>query len=192
MRAIDRDRWPAPVRDLIRTAFDQGRPRTLPFDAPVGAARAALEALPDDLGGGRVHDRVAVVGLRAALWLLHDFMDQAHELLQQIEETPPGQYWHAILHRREPDAANARYWFGRLGEHAIFPELLADTREIGAGASPSTALARLVDTKSWDASAFVGLATGRIEGALEGALLAIQRREWELLFDREWTRAFTT
>jgi hypothetical protein len=188
VRAIDRDRYGSAVGSLIRSAFAQGLPATLAFAPPVGSARAALRALPDeDLGSGqKVRDSAAVVGLRAGLWLLHDFMDEAHDLAQTIEDTASGAYWHAIVHRREPDPSNARYWFDRVGAHAIFPELLADARVL----APALA-GRLSRGDAWHAADFVKLATGNPEPALTTALVAIARREWELLFDHEWSAAFT-
>lgn len=191
MRRIDRDRYPEATRGLIAAAFAQGLPRALAFGRPEAAARAALAAIDAEaLGGARpARDPDGVIGLRAGLWLLHDFMDEAHALAQRIEETVSGAYWHAILHRREPDAGNARYWFARVGEHPVFPELLADAREI-AGDEPPPPLAPLLRADAWRPGRFVELATGRGGGAAEPLLLAIERREWELLFDHEWRRVF--
>ena len=57
---------------------------------------------------------------RAGLYLLPGFWDDAHEIAQSIE-TVDGSYWHAIVHRQEPDPDNAAYWFQRVGQHPIFP-----------------------------------------------------------------------
>jgi hypothetical protein len=51
----------------------------------------------------------------AALWHdAHGDWARAHELAQQ-DEGPAGSWVHAYLHRREGDAANARYWYVRSG-----------------------------------------------------------------------------
>ncbi len=189
MRQIDRRGWGQRLADLVDHARADDLPRVLPFGAPVEAARVALEALgPQDFASGRpIVDQPASVGLRSAVWLLHDFMTESHELAQQIEDTMAGPYWHAIVHRREPDPGNACYWFGRVGAHPIFPELLADA---GALATDLRELHDLVEAPTWRADRFVELCTSRPPQSVERKLLAIQRREWELLFEHEWRRAF--
>ncbi len=54
--------------------------------------------------------------LKAGLLLWNDDLDASHRLSQQID-TPTGSYWHAIMHRREPDYWNSKYWFRLVGEH---------------------------------------------------------------------------
>jgi hypothetical protein len=54
----------------------------------------------------------------AGLWLVYDFLDDAHEISQRID-TPTGSLWHAIMHRREGDYANAKYWLRRAGSHDV-------------------------------------------------------------------------
>ncbi len=190
MRAIDRTRYGDPARRLIEEALAGGRPTTLSFGEPVAAARAALAAIDEAaLGAGRkARDGASVAVLRAGLWLLHDFMDEAHVIAQDTE-TPAGSYWHALVHRREPDAANSGYWFARVGNHSIFDELCADAGGL-AGADPSKQLASAFSGGVWHARRFVDLCTADPAGTLRERLLDIQRREWELLFDFDWRRAF--
>ena len=51
--------------------------------------------------------------------------------MAQDLETQEGSYWHAIVHRQEPDAGNSGYWFRQVGKHPIFPALRARAAEIG-------------------------------------------------------------
>ncbi|RLS55002.1 MAG: hypothetical protein DWH91_10235 [Planctomycetota bacterium] len=57
--------------------------------------------------------------LRAGLLLRHDFLDECHSLVQTREGDSDADRWHALMHRREPDASNAKYWFRRVGSHPI-------------------------------------------------------------------------
>ena len=70
--------------------------------------------------------RVARTAVRAGLLLWHDLLDESHSESQSIEGEGPahlGDYWHAIMHRREPDYGNARYWLRRVGPHAVHDAL---------------------------------------------------------------------
>jgi hypothetical protein len=111
---------------------------------------------------------------RAGLYLLAGFWDEAHEIAQSIH-TPDGSYWHAIVHRQEPDAGNASYWFRQVGQHTIFPELARRAAEIDP-ALP----------KPWNPYAFIDYCerAARQPGSeLERRAVAIQQAEWELLFE---------
>ena len=43
------------------------------------------------------------------LWLYHDGLDESHAISQELD-TAEGSFWHAIMHRREPDASSWKYW----------------------------------------------------------------------------------
>ena len=60
--------------------------------------------------------------VQSGLLLWADALDASHDISQHIQ-TQTGSYWHAIVHRREPDYSNSKYWFGRVGDHPIFPQL---------------------------------------------------------------------
>jgi hypothetical protein len=98
----------------------------------------------------------AAIALQAGLFLWHDALDDSHACAQSIEGKGThrsGDYWHAILHRREPDYPNAKYWFRHVGAHPNFSEL-------GRRAEPVLAAAaqewrdRLL-RHGWDPLAFV-------------------------------------
>jgi hypothetical protein len=126
----------------------------------------------------------------AALWLRYDFADESHAISQELE-TIEGSYWHAILHRREPDFANAKYWFRRVGSHPISPALAAAARESAQAAAPDRAAEFLNAQTAWDHFRFVDLCQSVLAGRSAAELLCrqIQQREWELLFDHCYRRA---
>ncbi|MFN0017264.1 MAG: hypothetical protein ACKVP0_03330 [Pirellulaceae bacterium] len=136
-----------------------------------------------------VVDRISARCCLAGLWLLHDFLDESHKISQEIE-TADGSYWHGIMHRREPDYGNAKYWFRRVGEHPIFEPLAATAHELVEGTNEMLppAMMFLREQTTWDPYRFIDLCeslASRGESTGESAeLLArrIARAEWDLLF----------
>ena len=57
------------------------------------------------------------------LHVLNDDLESAHPLSQELEGNPQADYWHAIIHRREGDYNNSRYWFGRVGSLPLLAEV---------------------------------------------------------------------
>lgn len=200
MREIKTDRYGPAAKELIERARSEGRPKTLYFSAPVEESRAQLSALTHQTVSQNKKVRMPHDAdcLLSALWLLYDFMPESHAVSQKVA-TPSGSYWHAILHRREVDTGrhegglppreNAKYWFSRVGEHPIFAELMQDAQEI-AGPSPSESLRELVGYDAWEPDTMVKLCTSPQDKETTRVLLEIQRREWELLFDHNFEKAF--
>ena len=117
----------------------------------------------------------------AGLYLYFSCRDEAHEVAQS-DSSVEGNYWHAIVHRQEPDPGNSSYWFHRVGDHAVFPALVERVRAIEA-AHPESGL-RL--SNAWVPFAFIEIceqARRRPGSEMERAALEIQRAEWQLLFD---------
>lgn len=63
--------------------------------------------------------------VRAGLHLWNDDIHHCH-MLAQAHENADGNYWHAILHRREADYSNAKYWYRRVGEHPVIHQMQSD------------------------------------------------------------------
>jgi hypothetical protein len=132
---------------------------------------------PQELFPGARAPEAAVAGA----WLALGDLDAAHKAAQEIE-TPEGSFWHAILHRREPDPANSAYWFRRTGRHPVFPAL----RERVAALLDEFADVRFALKDEWDPYAFIDFyeTARRRPGSRERELSdAIEQIEWELLFE---------
>ena len=109
----------------------------------------------------------------AGLYLYFSCWDEAHNCAKYRHAE--GSYWHAIVHRQEPDAGNAGYWFRQVGAHPIFPALREEAARIGVDFGPR-----------WNPAAFIEIASAH--GASRGSdaermALETQRAEWQLLFD---------
>jgi len=135
-------------------------------------------------------DRAMAECCRAALWLSHDFLDESHTISQSIA-TVEGSYWHGIMHRREPDYDNAKYWFQRVRQHAIFADLAHEASAL-ATAAPGDSAAEFLQTQpTWDPFRFVDLcqAVSRGKSASGPLCRQVQQLEWRLLFAHCWKRA---
>lgn len=66
--------------------------------------------------------------VRAGLHLWNDDLDQCHSLVQE-NSSPEAKFWHALLHRREGDFSNSKYWFRDLGSHPVFAKIRAQVPE---------------------------------------------------------------
>ena len=130
-------------------------------------ARARIRAGGASLFGGSRSPQGALAGLylHCGCWA------EAHQIAQDLE-TPEGSYWHAIVHRQEPDAWNSGYWFRRVGSHSIFPVLREAAAGIGVDFGPQ-----------WKPEAFIEFCEKARGTEKEQQALEVQRAEWQLLFD---------
>lgn len=177
--------WPLPRLTPFGPAFDPPLLEEVRRFDP--GDLASIDSAPDG------------VALRAGLLMMHDRLDESHRLSQAIEGEGAhraGDYWHGIMHRREPDYGNSRYWFRRVGLHPVFPELrgFAGTilRDCGDPAAAAW-ISRLSAPQGWDPMAFVDLcesATAEEESPLGLAARGIQWVEMLLLLRQTCRDAF--
>ncbi len=148
---------------------------------------AAVERL---FAHAKVKDRAMAEACRSGLWLYHDFLDESHTISQSISN-PTGAYWHGIMHRREPDFGNSKYWFRRVGEHPIFAQLAEASAELAGQAKRLSKADWLADQQAWDPFAFIDLCEACYgdRGPDHELCRAVGLAEWQLLFDFSYRRA---
>lgn len=120
----------------------------------------------------------------AGLWLWHDFLHESHEISQAIDN-PTGSFWHMIMHRREGDFSNAKYWVRQTGAHPLMPTLAAKADDLIRPAAADKRLLRLT-ANGWNASAFVDLVESVHDqpgDPLHDLAVKLQHLEWRVLFD---------
>ena len=156
----------------------------------------ASSSLDDLFQGASVKNTTFGKAIKSGLLLWNDALDESHTISQELENQT-GSYWHGIMHRREPDYSNSKYWFGRVGTHPIFPVLreraLAILKEIP---NPSDALANITQTieadGNWDAYQFIDWCQAAENGSdadVTRFLQQIQAEEIKLLLAYSYQHA---
>ncbi len=145
------DNLPAPLKVLFQTndlpdLGPKSRPGTLSISALGSRLDEALQIA--DVPSSR-RDLV-----RSAFLLWHDHLDESHTISQNIHSID-GSFLHAVMHRREPDASNAKYWWNRVGAHPCFDALALRAGQWLEKSGQSALATRLLPRDEWDAFAFV-------------------------------------
>ena len=120
---------------------------------------------------------------KAAALLWHDHLDQSHTVSQDIG-LADGSFLHGIMHRREPDYPNAKYWFRRVGDHPCFPALASAATDYLDAAGDEALTKRLAPGGHWDPFAFVDAVEAAVHYGNPGEielLQHVQRIEFETL-----------
>ena len=150
-------------------ALDGDGKRLMPLVMERCSSEAARERLRKASAARLFAGARAPEAALSGLYVYFSCFDEGHTIAQDIP-TAEGSYWHAIVHRQEPDAGNAAYWFRRVGVHPIFPVLARAAGQDGP----------------WDPLAFIETceqARRQPGSQLEARARAIQRAEWQILFD---------
>jgi hypothetical protein len=133
-------------------------------------------------GGKPIADSGMFALVRGGLFYAVDAIHEAHAIFQEAKGDL-GSYWHGMMHRREGDFDNARYWFRRAGTLPFFASLQQAASEFSAD---------MARQPNWDPY----LLTGQCEQARFGAEEAVvecvrlQRVEFDGIFDYCWRQAF--
>ena len=123
----------------------------------------------------------APVGLvRAGLFYYHNALDDSHKQAA-LDEGDLAAYWHGMVHRREGDFENARYWMRRAGEQPVFQEMQ------GRASDGAPHMGR---QSNWDPFLFIHLCEQYRYGETDykKEIGHLQRTEFAVMFDYVWRR----
>jgi hypothetical protein len=179
------DQFPAGIRELLTPQrampLGPGTPNQ-PLFAKLKRLTVEAAFVPQ-----KVKDRDLARACLAGLWLYHDFLNESHQISQDLKSVE-GNYWHALMHRREPDFGNSKYWFHRVGRHAVFEKLQPEAAALAEDEKKAGAARgkweKLSVQKAWDPFAFIDLCEAAAQGKEPAELCRrIAQREWEVLFE---------
>ena len=157
----------------------------VPTGSGNATARDLLEGVqPSELITGPVARADEAKAMLSGLWLYFDWLDESHRISQSIE-TPTGSFWHAIMHRREGDFSNSKYWYARCASHPAISVMAAQAPRLINTMPADKSLLRLI-AAGWNANAFVDLVEqvhDSPDDPRRALAVSLQRLEWQVLFD---------
>ncbi len=175
----------AKARQIMKIDVESSYTELVPRQTGSAEAGDILHAISSaDLVEGAVKSAEDAACLHSALWLWHDYLDESHTISQKIENAT-GSFWHAIMHRREGDFGNSKYWYAKCGAHPILRTLAAQARDIVSQAPADKSLVKLTMT-NWNGAAFVDFVQSVHESPSDpryAIAVTLQQLEWRTLFD---------
>ncbi len=136
------------------------------------------------LGGAESLPGAPLPLLRAGLFYYHNALDDSHKEAAKGDGDLAA-YWHGMVHRREGDFDNARYWMRRAGEQPVFQEM--------HGRAAAENAPNMGRQSNWDPFLFTHLCEQYKYGAHEykKEIGALQRVEFAVMFDYVWRKCVT-
>jgi hypothetical protein len=150
-----------------------------------GALKVLLNVTPQELLSVPIKSQPDADAMLAGLWLWNDDLHESHAIVQHHEGDATHSFWHSILHRREGDFANSKYWFARCGDHPALQTLGVQAPELLNSLPADKSLLRLI-MNGWSADAFVDLVEqihDKPQDRRHEVAVALQKLEWRVLFD---------
>ena len=140
---------------------------TVSHGTPADARSLLQEIRPEHLLTVPVRSAAAGEALLAGLWLWHDALEESHTISQGLGDAT-GSYWHAIMHRREGDFSNSKYWYARCRNHPAIAKVSELVKEAFEPDAFVSRVAKVYDRRG--------------DSDYE-ACVRVQRAEWRALFD---------
>ena len=157
---------------------------TVNGQAPSAAASAKLKGVtPQQLFARPIKNPDDAKAALAGLWLWLDQLNESHVIAQDIL-SPTGSFWHAILHRREGDFSNAKYWYRRCESHQVNKMMGAVASSLAGNMTDDRLVAHAVG-EGWNPIGFVDLVQAVHQKPADpryDLAVRLQRAEWEALF----------
>ncbi|MCA9261032.1 MAG: hypothetical protein KDA61_17575 [Planctomycetales bacterium] len=182
---------PSQFGDRWAERLERDRNRPLGEGSPDPAASKSLRGRrwEDFFPGERIVDPDAAQACLAGLWLIYDELDASHSISQQIHSSD-GSFWHGVMHRREGDFSNAKYWFARVGPHPVYSPLGIRARELAAEQGDPSLADQVFRGDQFSAAKMVDACAAAVRARLdEGWCRRLQQAEWELLFAHCYRKA---
>jgi len=161
---------------------------------PTRAWQLLADVRAEQLPANATTSPMAGLAMLAGLWLWHDGLDECHRIVQKppVESTTDSRdwtstlaFWHAIMHRREGDFANSKYWWNRVGEHPVLPSLAGQAADV-VNHLPSDRLIFKLVARGWNPNTLVDLVEAvhnRPDDPRHRVAVVLQQMEWRALFD---------
>jgi hypothetical protein len=162
-------------------ALDEDGNRLMPLVSGGCSSEPARSALEQQTASDLFQGAGAPEPALGGLWLYFGCSDECHRIVQEIESADAS-FWHAIVHRQEPDPGNSSYWFRRVTGHQVYPKL----QQAACGILERYPSADFQLEEKWNPFAFIDFCeqARRHPGSTsEHCAREIQRAEWQLLFD---------
>ncbi len=150
-------------------------------------AKPLLEKLDaTNVIAGAVDNDEATLAVVCGLWLWQDWIHESHNLSQNLE-TPTGSLWHAVMHRREGDFNNAKYWYGRCRNHPALAEMASAGTQLVRSSPAADDNARTILRGGWDPYALTDFVESVYDSPDNHPPVALARDlqtlEFQILFD---------
>jgi hypothetical protein len=172
---IDTTNWPDTLLEIVQW---DSPPDIGPKKRDPSLIQSLSSLQPSDLNQLQPQGLTKTCWSALLLWV--DDLEASHDVSQAIPGRE-GSYLHGLMHRREPDFSNAKYWFRKVGSHPIHTELAKWIHTFII----CEEVTHQLNLKDWSPDQFVDLceAKSASPGEVRDTLNAIAAAEWFLLFD---------
>jgi hypothetical protein len=169
---------------ILRQAGENGYCRLVVPGPPDGAATLLGGVAPQELISRPIKHADDARAVLSGLWLFLDALDESHRLSQEIVSST-GSFWHAIMHRREGDFSNSKYWYNRCANHHVLRLLGAVAGSLAGDSARDRTVARAL-SDGWNPNGFVDLVAAvhdKPDDPRHAIAVRLQKAEWAGLFD---------